>query len=334
MDRVGFWNIRGLNDPYKQYEVRKFIYQHCFSLFVVVETKVRENNWRKIAENCGYGLSCLHNYDSVSSGKIWCFWDSRKARVRELGQNDQVLHVEVENFALKTTFFLSKIYAANSQEERVNLWSFLQQVSLTVDKPWLICGDFNASFNLEERLSNGDYIHHDNTELTELFSNCELQDLKATGSFYTWCNMRKGSQRQYCKLDRALVNSRRVQSSLVAEAHFGGFEVSDHTLCVITLKADVVPRHRPFRFCEAWVQHPEFFSIVKDAWSIEVQGSHMYRLVQSLKQVKLRLKTLHRGGISVTLTAGYRLFRADWQRFKVKFLSNQITWNCRMRKMF
>lgn len=114
------------------------------------------------------------------------------------------------------------------------------------------------------------------------------------GSFYTWCNNRRGSQRQHCKLDRVLVNSLWIQSHITAKATFGGFEVSDHTPCVIVLKTDAPPTHMPFKFCDAWVHHPDFFLTVREAWSIEIHECHMYRLVQRLKLVKQKLKRLHK----------------------------------------
>lgn len=70
MDKIGSWNIRGLNDPIKQHAIRKFISQHYFSVLVVVETKVKFNKWSQIANNCGYGLECIHNYASADSGRI------------------------------------------------------------------------------------------------------------------------------------------------------------------------------------------------------------------------------------------------------------------------
>jgi hypothetical protein len=38
------WNIRGLNDPLKQGEVRKLISEHHVSLCGLVETRVKECN--------------------------------------------------------------------------------------------------------------------------------------------------------------------------------------------------------------------------------------------------------------------------------------------------
>ena len=41
MIKIGAWNIRGLNDPCKQNEVRKLIIDHNLSVLGVVEAKVR-----------------------------------------------------------------------------------------------------------------------------------------------------------------------------------------------------------------------------------------------------------------------------------------------------
>lgn len=42
MDRMGFWNVRGLNDPVKQHdEIKNLLFQHRFSLFILIETRVK-----------------------------------------------------------------------------------------------------------------------------------------------------------------------------------------------------------------------------------------------------------------------------------------------------
>jgi len=38
------WNIRGLNDPMKQNEVRKLILEHKLSFVALIETKIKEVN--------------------------------------------------------------------------------------------------------------------------------------------------------------------------------------------------------------------------------------------------------------------------------------------------
>ena len=62
MIKVGSWNIRGLNDPRKQVEVRRFILEHHVSLMGVVETKVRHQNFSPTIRNClPYNWDCIHN---------------------------------------------------------------------------------------------------------------------------------------------------------------------------------------------------------------------------------------------------------------------------------
>lgn len=38
------WDIRGLNDPFKQREIRRFVYKYKVFLLCLVETRVREEN--------------------------------------------------------------------------------------------------------------------------------------------------------------------------------------------------------------------------------------------------------------------------------------------------
>lgn len=51
---------------------------------------------------------------------------------------------------------------------------------------------------------------------------------------------------------------------------------------------------RPFRFCDMWRSHPNYIHIVREAWSIQLYGRPMYILVKKLKNVKTKLRKLHR----------------------------------------
>lgn len=57
------WNIRGLNDPLKQKEVRKLIVEHRFSFFWgLVETKVKAINKDKVLRAIDGSWKVLCNY--------------------------------------------------------------------------------------------------------------------------------------------------------------------------------------------------------------------------------------------------------------------------------
>jgi exonuclease III len=45
------WNIRGLNMPLTQKEIRKMILSHRISILCVVETRVKLHNFPKVASS-------------------------------------------------------------------------------------------------------------------------------------------------------------------------------------------------------------------------------------------------------------------------------------------
>lgn len=47
---IGAWNIRALNDPLKQRVVHKFSFVNKLSLFFVLETRIRVNNWESLVK--------------------------------------------------------------------------------------------------------------------------------------------------------------------------------------------------------------------------------------------------------------------------------------------
>jgi hypothetical protein len=56
------WNIRGLNDPWKQGEVRKLISKHKLSLCGLVETKVKGVDKDSVLRNLARDWKAICNY--------------------------------------------------------------------------------------------------------------------------------------------------------------------------------------------------------------------------------------------------------------------------------
>ena len=61
MIKLGSWNIRGLNSPHKQQEVKKLIRDNNLDVVCLLETKVRRNNLSSIKNNCFFNWDYLHN---------------------------------------------------------------------------------------------------------------------------------------------------------------------------------------------------------------------------------------------------------------------------------
>ena len=68
MDHIASWNVRGLNWPHKQEEVKIFLHSNNIGLVCLLETKVKLRNVEKIAANTFPGWHWCHNFDHNPKG--------------------------------------------------------------------------------------------------------------------------------------------------------------------------------------------------------------------------------------------------------------------------
>ena len=71
MDSIVGWNIRGLNWPNKQKDVKSFLYSNKVGLIGLLETKVKVKNvesWQQRYFPGGIGITTLHKAPMVAYG--------------------------------------------------------------------------------------------------------------------------------------------------------------------------------------------------------------------------------------------------------------------------
>ena len=75
MHRFRFWNVRGMNKPSKQLDIKHFITSNKVDLFGILETKVQGLGWNKIKNNiCAIWMVCTNSSNS-NGGRIWIIWN-------------------------------------------------------------------------------------------------------------------------------------------------------------------------------------------------------------------------------------------------------------------
>lgn len=190
-------------------------------------------------------------------------------------------------------FLFTAVYAANDRLPREAMWEDIARLSTNVSLPWLVSGDFNTILVYGEKLSDGEPVSFNNSELLQCTSQCNLQDMQFSGVFHTWCNNKDGDQRIYCKLDRSLVNDLWLQAYTGSDTVYKSSAVSDHAFAVISISPVQRPK-KSFKFCNMWIDHSNFFDVVQQAWHTRISGVPMYVLVKKLQAVKVQLKGLHR----------------------------------------
>lgn len=69
--------------------------------------------------------------------------------------------------------------------------------------------------------------------------------------------------------------------------------ISDHCLVKIERIRNEIHANRPFKYCNAWKNYPDFMTRVVAIWQVQVEGCIMLQVVKKLKLLKQSLKELN-----------------------------------------
>ncbi|KAJ9539210.1 hypothetical protein OSB04_031943 [Centaurea solstitialis] len=294
MFSIAAWNIRGLNSPNKQREVRDFIGNNGISIFAALETHVRADFLHNICSGVFRLWPWFSNHVCSTVGtRIIVAWNAREVDVMALEIKEQYMHCEVKVRNTDIRFFISFVYGANREGERAELWSGLRKFKAIIGaKPWVVLGDFNAMLFPHDALGGASSRNAAMASFFSCVEDIEVFDANYTGIQFTWCQKPADESGLKRKLDRVLVNSEFVDLFPDSRARFFPRGISDHSPAVLSFKADFRLKGVPFKFDNFLVDHPKFMDTVASVWSQNIEGTFMYRVTQKLKALKAPLRKL------------------------------------------
>ncbi|KAL2513400.1 Uncharacterized protein Adt_19000 [Abeliophyllum distichum] len=217
---------------------------------VILEPFVLKKNFDFIRRSLAFDVG-LEN----ESGKIWCFWNLGTT-VASCVDHPQFLHIRVEDPRLSRPMYITPVYASCSPVGRRDLWMGLHQISLVVDGPWMVGGDFNVIAHNGERTGHNTR-DRGTSDFADMMMDCGLTDAGYSGSQYTWTN-----GRVWKRLDRVLINSAVGSSCSRFSVRHLNRSTSDHSPLLIQWSSDDDVGPRPFRFLNVWSRHHDFLSFV------------------------------------------------------------------------
>ncbi|XP_050207366.1 uncharacterized protein LOC126656792 [Mercurialis annua] len=306
---IGTWNIRGLNDPIKQSEMKNLIVSKSLYAMGILETRVRPVNFDKVWKSCKlFKWNVINNNSFSELGRIWITYDPALIQISNITYSAQCIQCEVnwEN----NEFLWSVAYGSNDEIDSKNLWRELMNFRSTNRGPWLVMGDFNAMTNAGEKIGGNDSFEHSGEDFLQCINDCNLSELKKFGCEFTWTNNQAGEARIWRKLDRALINSEWLDSYGDSDYVALNAGVSDHSPLIVTINKTVNKGAKPFKFFNMWMDNEKFIDILKEVWGVDVTGCAMFNLVQKLKNLKVRLKDLNQNqfsGISLKVKESRKL---------------------------
>ena len=299
--KLFFWNVRSLNDPDKHRPFSSWLLTHKPLFGALLETHIKELSLPPIMSKICNTWNYVSNHSSDEDGRIVLIWkDPLRLQVVKQSRQSMTCTLTLPN---KEPVYFTSVYAANTSEERVDLWVELMQLhaSLNLDsKQWIIGGDFNQITHPADH-SSPTVNTPDNLmyQLQDCFIQCGAFDLRYNGPPHTWTNYQPfypiGK-----KLDRLLVNSPTISSHPQAFASFLPQLFSDHSPCLLDL-AFTLPKAgtKPFKFQNYLTKHPNFLEMVSRAW-VEAGNicSTLTQLCWKLKIIKSDLKNLNKENYS------------------------------------
>ncbi|XP_060968460.1 uncharacterized protein LOC133036011 [Cannabis sativa] len=291
MDKIICWNVRGINNQQKQHMVKQFIANQKAGLVGLLGTRVKAPKLGALYLNMFSGWCFTSNLAWHKGGRIILAWNPNQFTVNIISCSSQFIHTRVTTFDGKYSFFATFVYGYNEEQGRQQLWKGMQDFSST--DPWIVLGDFNDILNKDERI--GERVRHSSsTAFTNCVSYCQLEDIRYSGSFFTWNNKQRAEDRIYSKIDRVLANEVWIELFLTAEAIFLTEGLFDHTPAVVSIHPTLPSGRKPFKYFRMWSSHPSFQQILSTVWSQKFQGTKMYQIIAMFKALKPALKELNR----------------------------------------
>lgn len=124
----------------------------------------------------------------------------------------------------------------------------------------------------------------------EALDECGLRDLGFVGSKFTWFKNYQNRGIVWERLDRAVATNEWVDLFPATKVHTLEVGSSDHKPILILPSGFVVKQNRPWRFEQMWLEDDGCHDTVAVAWSINPEGSPMFKVVEKINTCQKKLR--------------------------------------------
>lgn len=97
MTKLACWNVRGLNSPLRQKEVRDFTYKNNIGLFGLVEVKINLRNRELFAKRIFRSWELAYNSLPNAVSRIWVAWNPNLFEGSQLHSHEQAITLRMKN---------------------------------------------------------------------------------------------------------------------------------------------------------------------------------------------------------------------------------------------
>ncbi|KAF7835740.1 ribonuclease H [Senna tora] len=255
--------------------IKELIKSNKPSILCILEPHISFSSTKKFWDTVGYEAIAV-NEASGHSGGIWVMSNLPKDEFEILLSTAQAITFKLGRN--DKTWAVTSVYGSPNPASRGLLWDHLRSLKPLIKVPWLVLGDFNEIL-LPSEVSGGSFYARRADNFSKVLEDCELMDLGAKGSPFTWRRNTRSNTKVAKRLDRALSNIDWRTSFPEATVMNLYSAYSDHNpVGVFCCGLQSSKKDRPFRLEAAWARHPLFEEVVKEAWE-----GHRDDIIKALK---------------------------------------------------
>ncbi|XP_058733248.1 uncharacterized protein LOC131604851 [Vicia villosa] len=262
------WNCRGAASKYFYRYCKYYLDMYSPLMVVISETRCDPNILKGSFEKLGYDGRLVVDNRGYSGG-IMVAWKTTSMEVNFIRSNTQFIHLRVQTGS-RQEYFFTAVYARPNENDKKLLRDELKNISINIQDPWLVAGDFNDVADSTEKRGGLQVSNSRCAIFRNRITDCNLNDLETRGCRYTWRGpIFHGGQRIYEKLDRALSNDSWRWSfpdayvKVLAQVDFSGH----HPILVVPSIEVHNMNAKSFRFENAWLLKDTYHTMLNHVWN-------------------------------------------------------------------
>lgn len=278
------WNICGVGNDSSRNVLSCICRDSKPDMLCIIEPQARFSSISNTYWQSLHVRPIAQNDRGPRSSNIWVFASSR-VMCSLLFSSPQcvVLSFEIGGKSGKVAF----VHGASTYIGRRILWADLLRFS---ESPILFIGDFNAVRGAHERRSSRLPDAVSCREFLDFIDSARVEEVPASGLFYSWSSRRYLPEHVESKLDRALASDGFLDLWFGVTAVLLPRISSDHSPLVVSCLDQEFNGPRPFRFLSVWTAHEKFAGAVRTSWSRKVDGRPLRCVMNKLKNLRNDLR--------------------------------------------
>jgi exonuclease III len=312
--KIATWNIRGAHSNLKLDQVKKYISDNNLCLIGLLETKLSFPLSQKAVNYINPSWSFHHNHDVAAYGRILVMYNPSEITLSPILMCRQSIHYHILLTQKQTSFYLTIVYADNSNNSRNTFLKTLPPLR-QASHPWLVMGDFNSCFDYNDKFGGIPLTPRDLDPLNQSVIDSELLLVNKSGAKYSWNNRSRSGVRTFTTIDHSFCNFQALSLWPNLSVYLPHPILSDHSPQILSLGNHLRRDKRSFKFFNAWAKHEHFLVLVSHVNAeFKCFGNPMFKFCRKLKSIKHAIKQW----ATATFGSGGLLSATLAQQLKIK----------------